>query len=576
MHTDYFGLKESPFALSPDPRFLYMSRRHQEALAHLLYGMGEAGGFVQLTGEVGTGKTTLCRSLLEQAPENVDVALIFNPRQTAIELVASICDELRVSYPPDAESLKVLVDLLNEHLLTAHAEGRRTVLVIDEAQNLSPDVLEQVRLLTNLETTTNKLLQILLIGQPELRDLMARPELRQLSQRITARYHLTPLSSEETSAYIRHRLEKAGRTRPLFSSKALRLAHKLAGGVPRLINIICDRALLGAHAGRKERVKGSLVKRAAAEVSGETHERDRRRGLFGLAAACIVVAVGLAAWLHQPWTMLEHRVAAEKTIAPRSEPAPTQATEPTKIKEKPAEPPPPPPAPKAQIKASIKEPTGEQEEKEKDNLMGLAELLREDALQTGTDDAFTTLFDYWGVRYLEQEGKTACERAVSGGLRCLHDKGNWTTLARYNLPVVLELIDESRRLHDAVLSRLDPAEATLDFAGRQITLPKAGVEPLWFGSFILVWKPPKLGSNLMRKGVSGPDVLWLKARLDHAEGLPPADPDTARSSVFDAALEKRVMDFQRDRGLKPDGVVGEQTLLRLAVDPSTPTLSGVR
>ncbi len=568
MYNDFFGLNEKPFALSPDPRFLYMSRRHQEALAHLLYGMGEAGGFVQLTGEVGTGKTTLCRSLLEQAPETVDVALIFNPRQTAGELVASICDELRVAHPTETDSLKVLVDLLNEHLLTAHAEGRRTVLVIDEAQNLSPDVLEQVRLLTNLETTTKKLLQILLIGQPELRDVMDRPDLRQLSQRITARYHLTPLSTEETSAYIRHRLEKAGRTRPLFSSKAQRLVHKLAGGVPRLINIICDRAMLGANAGRKERVNGSLVKRAAAEVSGESHARDRRLGFLGLAIACIAVFLGLTAWRYQPWTMLADRATMEKANVVRNNPTPVKAELAAEIKDAPAPAPAARPAPKA---TSV-----EREEKIEKPLPGLADLLREDALKSGTDDAFTTLFDYWGVRHEELDGKTACERAVSGGLRCLHDKGNWTTLERYNLPAVLELIDETRRLHDAVLSRLGPAEATLDFAGRRFTLPRAEVESLWLGSFILVWKSPGLGSNVLRKGVTGPDVLWLKARLDHAEGLPVEDPDKIRSAVFDEALEKRVMGFQRDRGLQPDGVVGEQTLLRLAVDPSTPKLYGDR
>ncbi len=566
MYSDFFGLNENPFALSPDPRFLYMSRRHQEALAHLLYGMGEAGGFVQLTGEVGTGKTTLCRSLLEQAPETVDVALIFNPRQTAKELVASICDELRVAYPAETDSLKVLVDLLNEHLLAAHVEGRRTVLVIDEAQNLSPDVLEQVRLLTNLETTTKKLLQILLIGQPELRDVMDRPELRQLSQRITARYHLTPLSSEETSAYIRHRLEKAGRTRTLFSAKALRLAHKLAGGVPRLINIICDRALLGAHAGRKDRVNGSLVKRAAAEVMGDGGARDRRRGLTGLAVACIVVFLGLAAWQYQPWTMFTERIFPEKPNVVRTEPAPAGPGLAKETVEGMAA------APTARPNPG--ETSGEREGEIVETLSGLAELLQEDVLKTGTDAAFTTLFDYWGVSYAELDGETACERAISGGLRCLHDKGNWTTLGRYNLPSVLELIDGTRRLHDAVLSELGPAEATLDFAGSQFTLPRSEVESLWHGSFILVWKPPVLESNILRKGVTGPDVLWLKARLDHAEGLPAAETDEIRSEVFDEALERRVMDFQRDRGLQPDGVVGDQTLLRLAVDPSTPKLRG--
>ena len=259
MYNEHFRISENPFSLTPDPRFLFMSRRHQEALAHLLYGMRERGGFVQLTGEVGTGKTTLCRSLLEQVPEKVKVALILNPKQTATELVASICDELNVSYPDGTESLKTLIDLLNNHLLETHSNGFRTILIIDEAQNLSIDALEQVRLLTNLETTTQKLLQIILIGQPELEALLTRPELRQLGQRITARYHLTPLSLIETRAYIMHRLEVVGCKQQLFTWSAFRLIFRLSGGFPRLINIICDRAMLGAYAEQAKLINWRLI-----------------------------------------------------------------------------------------------------------------------------------------------------------------------------------------------------------------------------------------------------------------------------------------------------------------------------
>ena len=198
MYLEYFNLTERPFSITPDPRFLYMSARHREALAHLLYGLGDGGGFVQLTGEVGTGKTTICRCLLEQIPDNVDLALVLNPKVTAIELIATVCDELGVSYDEKDVSVKSLTDVLNRYLLDAYARGRHTVLIIDEAQNLSADVLEQVRLLTNLETSTQKLLQIILIGQPELRTLLAREDMRQLAQRVTARYHLEPISREET------------------------------------------------------------------------------------------------------------------------------------------------------------------------------------------------------------------------------------------------------------------------------------------------------------------------------------------------------------------------------------------
>ena len=221
MYQSYFGLSENPFSLTPDPRFLFLSARHREGIAHLIYGMGRGGGFVQLTGEVGTGKTTLYRSVLARAHKNVDVALILNPCQSAVELLASICDELHVDYDKDTNSIKTLVDALNRHLLKVHTQGRRTVLIIDEAQNLEINVLEQIRLLTNLETAKQKLLQIVLIGQPELQKLLQRPDLRQLTQRITARYHLTPLSEAETNAYVHHRLRRAGRTTPLFTPAAL-------------------------------------------------------------------------------------------------------------------------------------------------------------------------------------------------------------------------------------------------------------------------------------------------------------------------------------------------------------------
>src|SRR5215468_10127170 len=248
MYLSFFGLNEKPFAITPDPRYLYLSERHAEALAHLLYGINEAGGVVQLTGEVGTGKTTTIRSLLAQTPKNAEVALILNPRMTAPEFLLTICEEVGIGVPDSAAgSLKDLVDILNDYLLKAHAGGRRVVLVVDEAQNLATDVLEQVRLLTNLETNTQKLLQIILIGQPELRELLGRNELRQLAQRITGRYHLSPLSHDETAAYVRHRLRVAGATTDVFTPAALSEVHRVAAGVPRVINVICDRALLGAY-----------------------------------------------------------------------------------------------------------------------------------------------------------------------------------------------------------------------------------------------------------------------------------------------------------------------------------------
>jgi general secretion pathway protein A len=270
MYLPFFGLAEKPFSITPDPRYLFLSGRHAEALAHLVYGIDEAGGFIQLTGEVGTGKTTIIRSLLARQHDKASIALILNPRMAAAEFMLTLCEELGICVPDSAEnSVKELIDILNRYLLKAHAEGRRVVLVVDEAQTLAPELLEQVRLLTNLETETQKLLQIILIGQPELRDMLARNDLRQLAQRITGRYHLDPLSRDEAVAYIKHRLRVAGATTDLFSNGALRELFRVSGGVPRLLNIIADRALLGAYSEDRHLVNAALVRRAAGEVSGQ-------------------------------------------------------------------------------------------------------------------------------------------------------------------------------------------------------------------------------------------------------------------------------------------------------------------
>ena len=295
MYTSFFGLQEKPFAITPDPRYLYLSERHAEALAHLLYGINEAGGFIQLTGEVGTGKTTVIRSLLEQLPGHADVALILNPRITPAEFLLTICEELHVPVPEAGRgSTKILMDVLGRHLLDTHARGRRVVLIVDEAQNLSTQTLEQVRLLTNLETATAKLLQIILIGQPELRDLLDKPELRQLAQRITGRYHLNPLSAGESAAYVKHRMRIAGATAEAFTPTALREVHRLANGVPRVINVICDRALLGAFTQEDHRVGAVLVRQAASEVYGRPIPAPwlKWATTAAIAAAVALVAVG--------------------------------------------------------------------------------------------------------------------------------------------------------------------------------------------------------------------------------------------------------------------------------------------
>jgi general secretion pathway protein A len=280
MYAQFFGLSREPFSIAPDPRYLYMSERHREALAHLLYGVkGGGGGFVLLTGEIGAGKTTVCRCLLEQIPRRCNVAYIFNPKLTVEELLQSVCGEFHIPIArlKGPHSLKDLVDALNEYLLRTHAVGQNNVLIIDEAQNLSADVLEQLRLLTNLETNERKLLQIILIGQPELRDMLERPELEQLAQRVVARFHLKALGSDETAHYIRHRLEVAGLSTALpFTEAAVQRIHEISRGVPRRINLLCDRALLGAYARGRQAADERIIEKAAAEVFG-TPRKDTRR-----------------------------------------------------------------------------------------------------------------------------------------------------------------------------------------------------------------------------------------------------------------------------------------------------------
>ncbi len=303
MYLAHFGLSEPPFAITPDPRFVFLSERHRDALAHLMVGIGQggSGGFVQLTGEVGTGKTTLCRLLLEQLPPNVRIALVLNPKQTPLELLETIADELQIELPGKRRSIKMLVDALNTHLLSAYAQGLRVVLVIDEAQELSRDALEQVRLLTNLETTTQKLLQIVLLGQPELRDALSRPALRQLAQRITARFHLTPLAALESDAYLRHRLGVAGAQGFPFDDGAVKRLHALAGGVPRLLNVLADRSLLAGYVHGKARVDSALVDLAAAEVLAPPMHFDHQRMLL---RAGLIAAVGAVAF----WALLRSGV----------------------------------------------------------------------------------------------------------------------------------------------------------------------------------------------------------------------------------------------------------------------------
>jgi len=551
MYTSFFGLSEKPFAITPDPRYLFLSERHAEALAHLAYGIQEAGGFIQLTGEVGTGKTMVVRSLLQQLPANCDMALILNPRITPPEFLLAICDELHVPVPERlTSSVKGLVDLLTRFLLDAHARSRRVVVMVDEAQNLSPEVLEQVRLLTNLETATQKLLQIILVGQPELRDVLGRSELRQLAQRITGRYHLEALSRPETLAYIRHRLRVAGATTDLFTSGALREVHRLSGGIPRIINVICDRALLGAFTREEHRVTGQLIRRAAAEVYGRPVMAPWVRWLATGGAAAGIALLAFAVWravpLNPPAASSGPPAAAVAAADPQQtapEAGEAAAVEPAKV--------PSPAAPSS--------PTD------------LASLLALSAADTTTDAAFTELLALWGTGY-EPGPMRPCDQVAERGLQCVAQRGTIAQLKMIDRPAILALTDPTGTEHQVVLETLDGERATIALGGEKHEVTLAALTDYWFGDFLVVWRPSIPMAKVLRVGMRGDDVRWLREGLAQLEGV---ETDPANAAVFDGELQRLVQDFQRSRRLVVDGVAGIQTQLVLDSalgTPGAPTL----
>ena len=574
MYQEFFGISDKPFQITPDPRFLYLTQRHRDGLAHLLYGADEAGGFILLTGEVGTGKTMLCRSVLEQMPEHINVALILNPRQNSRELLASICDELNIPYRRSTNSLKYLVDRLNLYLLKKHAQGKRTVLVIDEAQNLSSEVLEQIRLLTNLEVSTQKLLQIILIGQPELQTILARPELRQLAQRITARFHLTPLSRDEAVAYIRHRLQIVGFKGELFTRRAMYLVHRLSGGVPRLINNICERSMMGAYAENVHRVDRNLVRKAAGEVLQPIERLQPTQWVAGGAIAAGTVALLLSGWGFIPKTSPEtYANTSNETEITKQIVSNTgeKITIPLASAENSS-------SNNQQIIASVSgrnqvSHSSYQQVPQK-NEQKFQTLISNDRLQSDNITAFTALFSYWGLSYLELQGDTACSRAISANLRCIFGKGNWENIRRYNRPAVIELINAAGKRKQIVVLSLQGNQVRLNIAGDVVMASTNEIDSFWYGNYLLLWKPPPGGSNVLREGLIGSDVGWLRDQLDRIEGKAVAIGEK-KNLQFDPTLKWRVMEFQRIRGLNVDGVVGRETMIEINTavnDRSTPVL----
>ena len=570
MYLQFFGLSEAPFAITPDPAFVYLSPEHRDALAHLLYGVGKggSGGFVQLTGEVGTGKTTMCRCLLEQLPDDTHVALILNPLMTPRELLATICEELHIDTGGIADSNKALVDALNAYLLAQHGEGHRVVVVIDEAQNLSPDALEQVRLLTNLETPKEKLLQMVLLGQPELRQLLQRSDLRQLAQRITARYHLEPLDPEETRAYVRHRMMVAGAQRSPFTRSALRVLYQRSDGVPRLINIIADRALAGAYARESGRVTARLVHSAADEVQpSEKRVRGNPwRGALAAAAGLVLIAATLTA-LQPAWLddVLKGFGAASES------PALAEASMESPVEE---------PADGMPGEMAAAEP-GVQTE-----AVGAADAMPEagsaplalvepgppaDALDDDWLDrqhlgAWRSLAALWGRPEDALAVRSACNGMAGTGFACLQESGNWSRIRRLGLPVLLVLRASGER--HVLLRGLEKDRAVVGAADESRTVGRNEIEQRWLGDYLVAWPQAPDWPVEIRVGQTGPavDIVMQMAAF--------AEPAWQGGNAFDAGFEAWLVEFQRRNGLDADGIIGPNTLIHLvAPTVSEPRLS---
>ena len=547
-----------------------MSDRHREALAHLLYGIQGDGAFILLSGEVGTGKTTICRCLLEQIPSQVDTAFILNPKLTAAEMLAAACDDLKIEYPKDA-TIKVLTDCINSYLLNAHAKDRRTVLIIDEAQNLSIEVLEQLRLLTNLETNQRKLLQIILLGQPELLTLLAQPELRQLSQRITARFHLEALSREEISAYIKHRLAVAGAKGSFFSKQSVNRIFKISQGIPRITNLICDRSLLGAYSEGELQVTPKIVAKAATEILGDQRSPQYNWKALALIsiAGFILIAAALIGLLINPAKPTFAVAPAAETISEDNSTASGQdsLSGPAEVSTVPLS---------EKSQSTIIADTVDVSPSNPGALNPSADLQTSSArisplaLTQGHERAGVALRDLlglWKVDFTDPDSAT-CELSETIGLFCFSSTAGLNEIKEFDRPVVINLNNQWFTLQQLsrTTARLRVGELTHEIAISELL-------EAWSGNFTLLWRAPPGYRAPLAPGDQGPAVAWLKNRLMVINNQPQT---TSPGYIFDARLESEVRQFQLISGLNPDGIAGVKTWIKIndADDIETPRLNG--
>ena len=584
MYAEFYGLREKPFALSPDPRYLFLADSHREALAHLLYGIEHGEGFISITGEVGTGKTTLCRTLLQRIEPGTEVAFIFNPQLSAEELLQAINAELGLA--TDSLSRRQLMEQLNRFLLAKKAEGRRVLLLIDEAQNLAPDTLEQVRLLSNLETDTSKLIQIILIGQPELDAILESPNLRQLRQRISVRWRLSPLSATETRDYVRHRLRiAAGAPREIFTELALREVHRRARGIPRLVNLLADRALLAGYAAEARTIGLGLVTQSDKEIRGSarslaTSPRASRllrwlpSGLRQVAGAALLVALGVgaaAAWQRlgpgaasapPEATLASVDVAAadpevpapELTAAEAAMPPPVEAARAEAVAE---------PAAFGDVAAAppASAPAGADAPAPIVGSVLLADALAAASPAASTSDALRELLRRWGAPdaappFLTLDEALERLRGAQIAVLSLRD-ANRATLELFNHASLLQLRALDGAPRTVLLAGLDGDRARIVGlrGGEELIVPWSEIQAHWNGELVVAWRDFVGLPEVIGPGFGGDGVPWLQSTLQTLGFLSESD----RSGVYDAATASAVREFQRSRHLTVDGTVGPLT-----------------
>ena len=558
MYNEYFGFKESPFSIAPDPRYLYMTAQHREALAHLVYGLNSEGGCILLTGEVGTGKTTICRCLLEQIPEKVNVALLLNPKVNEIELLETICDELKISYPDTNNSVKTYTDRIYDTLIENNRKNESTVLIIDEAQNLDNTVLEQLRLLTNLETDQRKLLQIIILGQPELLDILAKPEMRQLAQRITARYHLEPLSKSNMKTYVDHRLAVAGQNISIFPEKSLNLLYKLSNGIPRLINVIADRALLGAYVENQYTVSPQILKKAAKEVFGELKNAEtiikNKNWLLPATVIAGIAALSILLFFNfkQPITDFSKNVLHAETKSDL-----TETKEPISISSN--------NAPLTQLdrrKKVFSKPNSKKNIKPTEHKSQTIESF-ESTLNNSSNSlssSYDILFNLWGEKYNRNSNITGCKQARKLLLRCLHKQGNIDTLKELNRPAVLRVTSPNNKRRYITISKINKGVVTVYSGGKQFKLSLNQLDQYWQGKFILLWKTPDEYSVPIAPGTTDIITRWLYNRFNIPTNT---SEKTSTGDLYNQTLAGKVRTFQKEHDLNAEGIVGPMTIIHL-------------